>query len=146
LKPKAGEDERLLIDAAAQTIQTTALELGIHIVLVMHPAKIRAGEDGRARQPEIGDLKGSSGPAQFADNVLRIGRDAKSPRAVLTILKCRSELGQPGHVAYAFDPEALRFADVHAQADGDKGTEGRRRDGRAAAAGEEVEERMEATR
>ncbi|MGH7296609.1 MAG: DnaB-like helicase C-terminal domain-containing protein [Polyangiaceae bacterium] len=116
---KAGEDERLLIDAAAQAIQSTALELGIHIVVVMHPAKIRAGEDGRARQPEIGDLKGSSGPAQFADNVMRISRDQSAAKAVLTLLKVRSELGHPGHVAFAFDPESLRFTDVFAHAEGD---------------------------
>lgn len=108
---KAGEDERLLIDAVAHAVQTTALSHGIHVILVMHPAKIRPGEDGKQRTPGIGDLKGSSGPAQFADNVAVLNRGS-SGRATLELKKVRSELGKPGKVDLIFDPETLRFSEL----------------------------------
>lgn len=110
---KPGEDERLLIDSAAQAIQSMALDLGVHVVLVMHPSKIKADEQGRTRPPEIADLKGSSGPAQFADNVMCIARDHSTQgRAVLRLLKVRSELARLGRVVFRFDPNSLRFEDV----------------------------------
>lgn len=112
---KPGEDERLLIDETAKAIQTLALQLQIHVVLVIHPGKIRTGQGGKARLPDIEDLKGSSGPAQFADNVLRISRVGDEPRAVLSVLKCRSELGKRGTVVFSFSPESLRFMDLFAK-------------------------------
>jgi replicative DNA helicase len=137
---KPGEDERLLIDATAHTIQTTALELGIHVLLVMHPAKIRANEDGKTRPPEIGDLKGSSGPAQFADNVVRVVRDPTQPRTALTLLKVRSELGRPGRVIFGFDPNSLRFTDLTAHADNEPPPSKGPRDFRKDSAGDKEDE------
>lgn len=111
---KAHDDERVLIDQTAMDVQNLALDLGIHVVLVMHPAKIRA-ERGKTREPDIGDLKGSSGPGQFADNVARLSR-REGDRAVLTLLKVRSELGRMGSVTFAFDPDSLHFTDVNSSA------------------------------
>lgn len=131
---RAVEDERLLIDQAAHAIQVMALELGIHVVLVMHPAKIRADAEGKTRTPEIGDLKGSSGPAQFADNVFRLAR--KEPRTILTLLKVRSELGRKGAIVYGFNPQTLQFADLDAKAEDEaRSAVQQKRDGRTAAAG-----------
>lgn len=117
---RAGEDERLLIDQTAHAIHAMALELGVHVLLVMHPAKIRADDKGHARLPEIGDLKGSSGPAQFADNVLRIAREPSAKlgheRAIVSALKVRSELGRLGSVVFAFDADALRFTELDSPA------------------------------
>lgn len=107
---KAHDDERALIDQTSLAIQNMAMDFGVHVLLVMHPAKIRA-ERGKTREPDIGDLKGSSGPGQYADNVARLSR-RDNDRAILSLLKVRSELGRMGQVTFAFDPEKLQFADV----------------------------------
>lgn len=108
---KRGEDERGLIDAAAFEVQQIALDFGVHVVLVMHPAKIRSDETGRTREPEIADLKGSSGPSQFADQVMRISRH-EGGLAGLKLLKARSELAMLGGVALKFDAQTLRFEEA----------------------------------
>ena len=115
---RPGEDERLLIDEAAMAVQRMALSLGIHVLLVMHPKKIDTDRDGKTRAPEIADLKGSSGPAQYADNVVRLARFENETKATLTLLKVRSELAKLGSVLYRFDPDALRFIDLDTHAKG----------------------------
>jgi replicative DNA helicase len=109
---KPGSDEREMIDAAAFEVQSIALDLNVHIVLVMHPAKLKPDETGRTRDPEIGDLKGSSGPSQLADNVCRIARHESGGSASLKFLKVRSELARLGSVAFKFDLQTLRFEEV----------------------------------
>lgn len=108
----AHDDERKAIDAAAYEVQQIALHVGVHVVLVMHPAKIKTDEFGKTREPEIGDLKGSSGPSQFADNVCRISRHPTDGSANLKFLKVRSELATLGSVFYKFDPGTLRFEET----------------------------------
>jgi twinkle protein len=107
------DDEVAKIDAAAMAIQNMAIDFGIHVVLVVHPAKIRT-EKGHKREPDTGDLKGSSGPGQFADNIMRISRK-EGDRAVVTLLKVRSELGKCGSIVFAFDPESLTFTEIEAR-------------------------------
>jgi replicative DNA helicase len=77
----SAEHERQAIDQALRDIKLWALELGVHVVLIVHPTKLTYDN----KVVHLNDLKGSSGLKQIPDNVLSIWRsreekDTKTPQ------------------------------------------------------------------
>lgn len=110
----SGDHERQAIDSAVRDIKRWAMELGIHMVLIVHPTKIETEN----REIRLNDLKGSSGLKQIPNNVLSIWRqrgknDSKSPtgEVVLYVLKCRDDLGDEGVTDLIFDKRSQNYRD-----------------------------------
>ena len=110
----SGEHERQAIDQALRDIKTWAMELGIHIILIVHP-KFTESDNPIIR---LNDLKGSSGLKQIPDNVLSIWRprnpdDLKHPQneIILYVLKCRDDSGNEGKVILTFDKRSQSYSD-----------------------------------
>lgn len=106
--------ERQAIDNALKKIKSWAMELGIHVFLVVHPTKLTYDNS----IVKLNDLKGSSGLKQIPDNVLSIWRprgedDLKNPtgEVVLHILKCRDDSGDEGKVILKFDKRSQSYSD-----------------------------------
>jgi replicative DNA helicase len=119
--------ERQAIDNALKKIKSWAMELGIHIFLVVHPTKLTYDNS----IVKLNDLKGSSGLKQIPDNVLSIWRprgedDFKNPtgEVVLHILKCRDDSGDEGKVILTFDKRSQSYSDPGPE--GASSVEGRR--------------------
>jgi twinkle protein len=109
------EEERFAIDHTLRQLKLWALKLGIHLVLVVHPSKLRV-IDGREAKVELNDLKGSSEIKKTADSVIRIWRPRDvdrsadfPPYAEFTTLKCRSDFGTEASVPLSFDTSSLRY-------------------------------------
>jgi replicative DNA helicase len=110
----SGDHERAAIDQALRDIKLWAMELGIHIILIVHPTKIETEN----RPIRLNDLKGSSGLKQIPDNVLSIWRprnsdDLKHPQneVILEVLKCRDDSGDEGKVILNFDKRSQSYSD-----------------------------------
>jgi replicative DNA helicase len=110
----SGDHERQAIDSALRDIKSWAMELGIHIILIVHPTKLETEN----RPIRLNDLKGSSGLKQTPDNVLSLWRprdpdDLKHPQneIVLHILKCRDDAGDEGKVILTFDKRSQSYSD-----------------------------------
>ena len=110
----SGDHERQAIDQALRDIKAWAMELRIHIILIVHPTKIETEN----RPIRLNDLKGSSGLKQIPDNVLSIWRprgedDLKNPQGkiVLYVLKVRDDSGDEGKVILTFDKRSQSYAD-----------------------------------
>jgi len=104
--------ERQAIDQALRDIKSWAMDLGIHIVLIVHPTKLTYDN----KVVHLNDLKGSSGLKQIPDNVLSIWRsreekDLKNPQneIVLYILKVRDDSGDEGKVILTFDKRSQSY-------------------------------------
>jgi len=109
-------DERRTIDDAVRNIKKWAVRLGVHIMLVVHPSKLRVDHEGNPLKVELNDLKGSSAIKQDADNVIRVWRERNEnrssdvpPYAEITSLKCRSDFGTESAIALSFDPPSMRY-------------------------------------
>jgi twinkle protein len=109
--------ERHGIDAVMKRLSLLASDLGIHIVLVVHP---RTTESDNERIG-MAQLKGSSGIKQIASNVLAIWRhrakdrnkkDDTTPKAVVTVLKCRADVGEEGSTVLEFENGSCRYRDI----------------------------------
>lgn len=110
----SGDHERQAIDQALTNIKGWAMELGIHIILVVHPTKLTYDN----KVVHLNDLKGSSGLKQIPDNVLSIWRprgedDSKKPtnEIVLYILKVRDDAGDEGKIILTFDKRSQSYSD-----------------------------------
>jgi twinkle protein len=110
----SGDQERQAIDQALRDIKSWAMDLGIHIILIVHPTKLTYDN----KVVHLNDLKGSSGLKQIPDNVLSIWRprgedDLKSPtrEIVLYILKVRDDEGDEGRVILTFDKRSQSYSD-----------------------------------
>ena len=110
----SGDHERQAIDQALRDLKSWAMELGIHIVLIVHPAKLETEN----RPIRLNDLKGSSGLKQIPDNVISIWRprdkdDLKHPKneIVLEVLKVRDDEGDEGKVILIFDKRSQSYSD-----------------------------------
>jgi len=110
----SADHERQAIDQATRDIKAWTMELGIHILLIVHPTKLTY--DNKVVQ--MNDLKGSSGLKQIPDNVLSIWRprgedDSKSPTGeiVLHVLKCRDDSGDEGKVILKFNKRSQSYSD-----------------------------------
>jgi twinkle protein len=110
----SGDHERQAIDQALRDLKSWAMELGIHILLIVHPTKI----ESENRPIRLNDLKGSSGLKQVADNVISIWRprdkdDLKRPKAeiVLDVLKVRDDEGDEGKIILTFDKRSQSYSD-----------------------------------
>ena len=110
----SGDQERQAIDQALRDIKSWAMDLGIHILLIVHPTKLTYDN----KVVHLNDLKGSSGLKQLPDNVLSIwrsrdGNDLKSPQneIVLHILKVRDDRGDEGKVILTFDKRSQSYSD-----------------------------------
>lgn len=108
----SGDHERQAIDQAIRDIKAWAMELGIHILLIVHPTKLTYDN----KVVHLNDLKGSSGLKQIPDNVLSIWRprgedNGKSPTSeiVLYILKVRDDSGDEGKVILTFDKRSQSY-------------------------------------
>jgi len=106
--------ERQAIDDGLKEIKSWAMDLGIHIILVVHPTKLTYDN----KVVHLNDLKGSSGLKQIPDNVLSIWRprgkdNLKSPtnEIVLYILKARDDSGDEGKVILTFDKRSQSYSD-----------------------------------
>ena len=106
--------ERQAIDQGLKDIKAWAMDLGIHIVLVVHPTKLTYDN----KVVHLNDLKGSSGLKQIPDNVLSIwrkreGNDLKNPQneIVLHILKVRDDSGNEGKLILTFDKRSQSYSD-----------------------------------
>jgi replicative DNA helicase len=110
----SGDHERLAIDQALRDIKAWAMQLDIHIVLIVHPTKLTYDN----KVVHLNDLKGSSSLKQIPDNVLSIWRprgedDLKKPQGevILYILKCRADEGDEGKVILTFDKRSQSYED-----------------------------------
>lgn len=108
------EFERQAIDTALRTIKSWAMDLGVHIALVVHPTKLTYDNS----VVRLNDLKGSSGLKQIPDNVFSIWRDrsidtTKNPKneIVLYVLKVRDDQGDEGKVILTFDKRSQSYSD-----------------------------------
>jgi len=108
----SADNERTAIDHGLKEIKSWAMDLGIHIVLVVHPTKLTYDN----KVVHLNDLKGSSGLKQIPDNVLSIWRsreekDLKNPQneIVLYILKVRDDSGDEGKVVLNFDKRSQSY-------------------------------------
>jgi len=108
------DQERQAIDQALRDIKSWAMELGIHIILIVHPTKLTYDN----KVVHLNDLKGSSGLKQIPDNVLSIWRprgedDLKNPQneIVLYILKVRDDDGDEGKLILTFDKRSQSYSD-----------------------------------
>jgi twinkle protein len=108
----SGDQERQAIDQALRDIKSWAMELDIHILLIVHPTKLT--DDNKV--VHLNDLKGSSGLKQIPDNVFSIWRsrdanDLKSPQneILLYILKVRDDAGDEGKVILTFDKQSQSY-------------------------------------
>lgn len=101
----SADQERQAIDAAIRDMKTWAMELNIHILLIVHPKKL----DDDNKVVRLNDLKGSSGLKQITDNVISIWRDMKAEQdsneseVVIFLLKCRDDSGRTGKTVLTFD-------------------------------------------
>jgi replicative DNA helicase len=107
--------ERQAIDQGLKDIKAWAMDLGIHIVLVVHPTKLTYDN----KIVHLNDLKGSSGLKQIPDNVLSIWRprgedDLKKPQSevLLYVLKVRDDDGEEGKVILNFDKRSQSYSDL----------------------------------
>lgn len=112
----SSDNERHIIDFTLKKLKKWCLKLGIHMLLVVHPAKLRYTRDGEVCKPDLNDLKGSSSIKQTTDNVVRIWRprsenrnDDIPPYAEFTTLKVRSDFGNEDTRALRFDKGSLRY-------------------------------------
>jgi len=110
----SGDQERQAIDQALRDIKSWAMDLDIHIILIVHPTKLTYDN----KVVHLNDLKGSSGLKQIPDNVLSIwrsrdGNDLKNPQneIVLYILKVRDDSGDEGKVILTFDKRSQSYED-----------------------------------
>jgi len=110
----SGDQERQAIDQALRDIKSWAMDLDIHIILIVHPTKLTYDN----KVVHLNDLKGSSGLKQIPDNVLSIwrsrdGNDLKNPQneIVLHILKVRDDEGNEGKVIFNFDKRSQSYED-----------------------------------
>jgi len=109
----SGDQERQAIDQALRDIKSWAMDLDIHIILIVHPTKLSFDN----KIVHLNDLKGSSGLKQIPDNVLSIwrsrdGNDLKNPQneIVLYILKVRDDEGDEGKVILTFDKRSQSYS------------------------------------
>lgn len=113
----AGErDERKAIDQAVREIKGWTVDLGVHVLLVVHPAKLGTdSRTGEVRKPTLNDLKGASSIQQEADNGIRVWRHRDEETledqglAEIAVLKCRSPAGTEGSVWCYFESGAERY-------------------------------------
>lgn len=110
------QDERFRIDEAVRALKSWSLDLGIHIVVVVHPHQLGQDRNGKTRKPDLGNLKGSSEIKKTADNGIRIHRKRNENRtgraeAKLTILKCRSPAGTEGSIPFLFDRDSETYTE-----------------------------------
>jgi twinkle protein len=124
----SGDHERQAIDQALKDIKTWAMQLGIHVLLIVHPTKVETEN----RPIRLNDLKGSSGLKQIPDNVLSIWRprgedDSKKPQGeiILHVLKVRDDAGDEGKIILTFDKRSQSYSDsgpgeVTAPAEGER--------------------------
>jgi twinkle protein len=110
----SGDQERQAIDQALRDIKSWAMDLDLHIVLIVHPTKLTYDN----KVVHLNDLKGSSGLKQIPDNVLSIwrsreGNDLKNPQneILLYILKVRDDEGDEGNVILTFDKRSQSYED-----------------------------------
>jgi replicative DNA helicase len=108
------DHERIAIDQAVRELKSLAMELAIHILLVVHPTKIETEN----RPIRLNDLKGSSGLKQVPDNVLSLWRsrnkdDLKKPQneIILYVLKVRDDSGDEGKIILMFDKRSQSYSD-----------------------------------
>jgi hypothetical protein len=106
--------ERQAIDQGLKDIKAWAMDLGIHVILIVHPTKLTYDN----KVVHLNDLKGSSGLKQIPDNVLSIwrkreGNDLKNPQneIVLHILKVRDDSGNEGKLILTFDKLSQSYSD-----------------------------------
>jgi twinkle protein len=112
---KYSEDrERQAIDQAVRDIKAWSMELGVHILLIVHPTKLTYDN----MTVKLNDLKGSSGLKQIPDNVLSIWRprgedDSRKPtgEVVLHVLKVRDDSGNEGKVILTFDKRSQSYSE-----------------------------------
>lgn len=106
----SGDQERQAIDQTLRNMKAWAMELGIHILLIVHPTKLTY--DGKV--VHLNDLKGSSGLKQLPDNVLSIWRpppEEKKKEVVIHILKIRDDAGKTGQVILTFDKRSQSYSE-----------------------------------
>lgn len=110
----SADHERQAIDSALRDIKSWAMDLNLHIILIVHPTKIETEN----RPIRLNDLKGSSGLKQIPDNVFSIWRprdpdDLKNPQGevILYILKVRDDSGDEGKVILTFDKRSQSYSD-----------------------------------
>jgi twinkle protein len=112
----SGDQERQAIDQALRDIKSWAMELDIHILLIVHPTKLTYDN----KVVHLNDLKGSSGLKQIPDNVFSIWRprgenNSKNSQpdneVLLYLLKVRDDSGDEGNVILTFDKRSQSYED-----------------------------------
>ena len=110
-------NERQTIDEVMRQLKVIAEDLGIHIALVVHPAKLTRDHKGRVQKASLNDLKGSSEIKKTCDNGIRVFRErtdevgSASDGVEVAVLKCRSPAGGEGHAWFSFVPGAEVYSE-----------------------------------
>lgn len=110
-------DERRMIDGAMDRLVKLVKRLAIHVLLVVHPAKLRIDpRTGSAAKVEPNDLKGASSIKQGADNIVRVylvPSDERphgvGPCAEVATRKVRDDAGRVDAAVLSFDRASLRY-------------------------------------
>lgn len=80
-----------IIEYYTAQLRKLASVLGIAVILICHPSKIRTKDGAKERPIEMDELKGSSGIKQFADNVLSIFYNKENNISNLFLKKIRDD-------------------------------------------------------
>ncbi len=122
----SADHERQAIDAALRDIKSWAMDLNLHIILIVHPIKLETEN----RPIRLNDLKGSSGLKQIPDNVFSIWRprdqdDLKKPQGevILYVLKVRDNSGDEGKIILTFYKRSQSYSgpgEVTSPAEGER--------------------------
>lgn len=118
------KEERQAIDVMMKMLAQVAVETGMHVIVVAHPSKVGSiqDKDRDNRIIQLGDLKGSSGIKQLADNVVSCWRPRSANRegvvqaggrgmCVLYLLKVRDDSGQEGPVPLEYHFQSATYHD-----------------------------------
>jgi twinkle protein len=97
-----GNDERTAIKETMIALEVWAKDLGIHIVIVVHPRTLGTNSKGEVFKVTLDHLKGASDIKQICDNAVRVHRcrengiGSANDDTEITVMKCRSPAGKEG--------------------------------------------------
>lgn len=110
-----GENETEYASRALKRLRQFARTNGVHVWLVVHPAKLYREKDGRYPVPTLYDCSGSANFRNKADNGLVIWRDLTAPKSReidVHVQKIRfRQIGRLGMVPLDYEPACATYRD-----------------------------------
>lgn len=115
---KRDETETEYISRVLRVVRQFGRRHGVHVWMVVHPAKMRRGDNGEYPVPTLYDCHGSAHWRSKADNGICIWREVEGERKELTdvhVQKVRfRQVGSPGTARLVYDPVVGRYSDTPA--------------------------------